>query len=204
MARGRPLLWGAILGLLTGGAGVYATQTTESAPPELGYPLILLGIVTIVIGAYVRQVAPGGPDVETVDTFQPSQLSSYIIISVSAVFLLGTIYLLYSTEIPYVYPTITFVTFLITFIKGSVRYWQNSLTTYYVTDDRIISEYRFLSLKRSSINHSDVTNVARRQSVVETLTGLGSLKITVAGSRLRMRDIGNPQKAEQLLNSLSS
>ena len=205
MARGAPLLWGAFLGATAVVGGSFALLSTGPAPSALGYPLIVLGVVAVVVGAYVRRVAPEGMETDepTEDRFEPSQLGSFLLGGASVPFLAATLYLLYGTRVPYVYPTITLLAFTALFVKGSVRYWQNTLTTYYVTDERVISEYRFLALKRSSIAHEDVTNVARHQSLVETLTGLGSVEVTVAGSGLVLRDLGRPADAEKLLNSLS-
>lgn len=203
MARGAPRLWGVALGVPTIGGGVYSLVAGAGAPATLGYPLIGFGVVTIIIGLYVGSVSPEPVDVDPIEEFKPSQLSAYLTGAASLPFLVVTLYLLYGTGVPYVWPTLTFLAFVVLLVKGSVRYWQNTLTTYYVTDDRIISEYRFLSLKRSSINHGDITNVSRVQTLTETLTGLGSVKITVAGSGLTLRDLARPEQAEQLLNSLS-
>jgi hypothetical protein len=202
MARGAPRLWGLVLGVPTIGTGLFALSSGGTAPAELGYPFLLLGAVTILIGLYVGSVSPEGPDVEPIAEFEPSQLGAVALVAIGGSFLVATIALLYFTTVPYVYPTVAFVGFVLLFVKGGVRYWQNSLTTYYVTDDRVISEYRFLALRRSAISHDDVTNVSRRQSVLETLTGLGSVQVTVAGSGLRLRDIGDPADAEQLLHSM--
>jgi hypothetical protein len=204
MARGAPRLWGLLLGGATILGGLYASMAGTGAPSEIGYPLVAFGGITILIGLYVGSVSPEAVDVDAVEVFRPSQFSAYLLGAGSLPFLLATLYLLYGTGVPYVWPTLTFVAFVVLFVKGSVLYWQNTLTTYYITDDRIISEYRFLSLKRSSISHDDVTNVARVQSVLETLTGIGSVRITVAGSALTLRNLANPADAERILNSLSS
>ena len=203
MARGAPRAWGALLGGPSIAGGVYALVAGTGAPRAIGYPLILFGVAAILIGVYVATVSPDPVDVDPIEVFEPSQLGAYLTGALSLVFLLATLYLLYGTGILYVWPTLSFLGFVVLFVKGSVRYWQNTLTTYYITDGRIISEYRFLSLKRSSINHDDVTNVSRRQSVAETLTGLGSVEVTVAGSGLQLRDLARPAEAERLLNAMS-
>jgi uncharacterized membrane protein YdbT with pleckstrin-like domain len=203
MARGRPLAWGAGFGLVLGGSGLYALTAGGDVPGAVGYPLLALAAVAVVLGAYVSRVAPAELDVDPEATFEPSQLGAVLLAGASVPFLVATLYALYLTNLPYVYPTLAFVAFVVLFLKGSVRYWQNTLTTYYVTGDRVISEYRFLSVKRSSISHADITNVSRRQSAVETLTGLGSVRVTVAGSQLTFRDIGDPAEAERALNNAS-
>lgn len=205
MARGAPRLWGLALGVPTILGGAYAlTSAAEQAPSELGYPLLALGVVAILVGAYVGSVAPEGLDVEAEAVFEPSQLGAYVLAGLSLPLLAATLYLLYATRVPYVWPTLTLLGFVGLFVKGSVRYWQNTLTTYYVTRQGVISEYRFLSLQRSAVSHDDITNVSRRQSVLETLTGLGSVQVTVAGSGLVLRDVGDPAAAERLIGRLST
>lgn len=204
MARGAPRLWGALLGAPTVGGGVYALTAGTGAPGAIGYPLVVFGAAAVVIGAYVGRVSPEAVAVDPVQEFKPSQLGAYLLGIGSFPFLFATLYLLYGTTVPYLWPTLTFVAFVVLFVKGAARYWQNTLTTYYVTEDRVISEYRFLSLKRSSISHDDITNVARVQSVTETLTGLGTVRVTVAGSGLALRDLSRPAEAEQTLNALTN
>lgn len=204
MARGAPRLWGALLGAPTVGGGVYAFTAGTGAPGAIGYPLVVLGAAVVSIGVYVQSVSPEAVVADPVEEFKPSQLGAYLLGIGSLPFLIATLYLLYGTTIPYLWPTLTFISFIMLFVQGSVRYWQNTLTTYYITGDRVISEYRFLSLKRSSINHDDITNVARVQSVTETLTGLGTVRVTVAGSGLTLRDLDRPAEAEQTLNAMTN
>ncbi len=205
MARGVPHLWGAGLGIptLLGGVYVLATGGTETAPAGLGYPFLILGAVALLLGFYVSRVSPEPPDVEPIEVFKPSQLSAYLLGVVSLPLLVVTLYFLFWTRVPYVWPTLAFVVFVFLFVKGLVRYWQNSLTTYYVTDDRVISEYRFIKLKRTSTNVTDVENVEIRRSVIETLTGLGSVTVMLPSANVRLRDLARPHEAEQILRSLS-
>lgn len=204
MARGAPLAWGALLGVPNVLAGAYVLGSDAAVPPKLGYLFVALGSLTLALGAYVRYRAPESLNMNEAEIFKPSQLSAYLMGAMSLVALAVTLYLLYWTRVPYVWPTLAFLAFVYTFVKGSVRYWQNTLTTYYVSHDRVVSEYRFLSLKRTSINHEDITNVSRKQSLVETLTGLGSVQVVVAGGDIVLRDLDEPAAAEKLLNAVRS
>lgn len=163
MARGVPRLCGVILGVPTIIAGgVLFVDNTGSVPSTVGYPFVLLGMVAILVGTYVHQVAPEQLELTPVETFSPSQLGAYLLGGTAMIPLVVTLYLLIATRVPYVWPTLAFVVFVVLLVKALVRYWQNSLTTYYLTqDDRIVSEYRFLSLRRSSVRTNSVQSVVR-------------------------------------------
>lgn len=205
MARGAPRLWGLALGSPTVAGGAFALSSggPGSPPAEIGYPFVALGTLAIALGFYVNRMSPEAPDVEPIEVFKPSQLSAYLLGAVSLPCLAVTLYLLFETRVPYVWPTLTFVAFVFLFVKALVRYWQNSLTTYYVTHDRVVSEYRFLSLNRVGTNVDAIENVVRRQSAVETLTGLGSVTVRSPSGNVSLRDLSRPAEAERLLNSLS-
>jgi membrane protein YdbS with pleckstrin-like domain len=205
MARGVPHVWGAGLGIPTflGGAYVVATGGTETAPAGLGYPFVILGAVALLLGVYVSRVSPEPPEVEPIEVFKPSQLSAYLLGVASLPVFVVTLYFLFWTRIPYVWPTLSFVLFVILFVKGLVRYWQNSLTTYYVTEDRVISEYRFIGMKRNSANITEIGNIDRHQSPVETLTGLGNVTVRSPSADIRFSDLARPAEAERILTALS-
>jgi membrane protein YdbS with pleckstrin-like domain len=205
MARGVPHLWGAGLGIPTflGGAYVVVTGGTETAPAGLGYPFVILGAVALLLGVYVSRVSPEPPEVEPIEVFKPSQLSAYLLGVASLPVFVVTLYFLFWTRIPYVWPTLSFVLFVILFVKGLVRYWQNSLTTYYVTEDRVISEYRFIGMKRNSANITEIGNIDRHQSPVETLTGLGNVTVRSPSADIRFSDLARPAEAERILTALS-
>lgn len=204
MARGAPRLWGVALGTPTVVAGaVLLTDGTGGVPGAVGYPFVLLGAMAVLVGAYVHRVAPEQLELTPVETFQPSQLGAYLLGTAAMVPLAVTLYLLLGTRLPYVWPTLGFVAFVVLLVKALVRYWQNSLTTYYVTQDaRIVSEYRFLSLRRSSVRTDSVQSVVREQSLLETLTGLGSVTVRSASGDVSFRDLSGPREAERLLNRI--
>lgn len=203
MARGVPRLWGAALGIPTMVAGAaLILDDTGGVPGTVSYPFVLLGAMAVLVGAYVDRVAPKQLELTPVETFRPSQLGAYLLGAAAMAPLVITLYLL-ATRLPYVWPTLSFVAFVVLLVRALVRYWQNSLTTYYVTQDgRIVSEYRFLSLRRSSVRTDSVQSVVREQSVLETLTGLGSVTVQSASGDVSFRDLSGPSEAERLLNGI--
>ncbi|WP_373189925.1 PH domain-containing protein [Halolamina sp.] len=160
----------------------------------------------ITVGAYVHIVSPSklrtGEGEEILMTRHPTQRVATVKISIGLPLLLLTVILLYFTRIPYVYPTLTFAVGLYTFSKGLYVYWANSLTTYYMTNQRVVKEYRFLSLVRREVPHRKVRGVQERQSLIETLVGLGNVIVASGGGRsleVRMR---NMERSEEFADAV--
>ena len=184
MARGLPAVWSALFGapFLGGGAFVYLTDPTETVPAEAGLPFVAFGVVVIVLGLYIHYVAaPGKPrmreDEEVVDTRNPAQRAALAKSIVGFAFLVVAGYLYFFTFQPYVYPTGAFTAGLYLFTTGFYAYWTNTLTTYYVTNRRLIKEYRFVSLVRQEIPFDKVRGVQERKSIWEALVGLGNVRV---------------------------
>lgn len=206
MARGLPAVWSVIFGLPLIGVSGYISlnqpsESVEIYPPEaiLGLfsgdvsslliptssPLAFFGFAIIFVGIYIQVVSPSAPsyhgDEELIDTRTPSQRVAITKMIIGTPVLLIGCYLLFFTEIPYVYPTVAFVIGLYYFSSGIKTYWANTLTTYYITTDRIISNYRFLSLKRKELPLNKVRGVEEKKSITETLVGLGNIRIASGG-----------------------
>lgn len=200
MARGVPLLWGLVLGLPCLALGVAFEAGLLDGPAGSALPFLVLGAFAVAGGAYVRRVAPASPDVNPIETFHSSYLPAYALALLSVAFLFAALYLLLGTETPYAYAGVAFVLFLVAFLRALVHYWRTSLTTYYVTREGIVSEYRFLGLTRTSFEHEDVTNVSRKQTVLDTLLGLGTVVVSVPSGTITMDRLDRPRRAEELLN----
>lgn len=201
MARGAPFLWGLVLGLPCLLLGAAFLLGGLSGPEGTSVPFLLLGAFAISVGYYVRRMAPSPADVDPVAEFAPSPLPAYALSLLALGFLLVTLWLLLETTLPYVYPGVAFVAFLLTFLRALVQYWQSTLTTYYVTEAGIVSEYRFLGLDRTMFQHEDVTDVSRKQTVLDTLLGLGTVVVSVPSGTITMDRLERPSRAERLLNS---
>ncbi|WP_135825327.1 PH domain-containing protein [Halorussus ruber] len=206
MARGAPALWSTLLGLpfVVVGGWLYVGQTTY--PSVIGLPFAFFGAFVVGIGAYVHVVSPTEPRLsdgeELVEKRHPTQRVARVKIVVGLPLLVATIYLLFFTTVPYVYPTATFVVGLYAFSSGLYTYWTNSLTTYYVTTRRIIKEYRFLSLVRREIPREKIRGVQERKSAIEALVGLGNVLVASGGGRsleIRMR---NMERSESFADSI--
>jgi membrane protein YdbS with pleckstrin-like domain len=191
MARGLPAAWSALFGLplIAAGAYVYGFQTQyplvanqPAAPPEAGLPLAAFGAFVLALGLYVQFVAaPEAPRMREgerlVDERQPAQQGALARTFASVPFLAAGIDLLYFTDYPYVYPTVALAVGLYLFSTGIHRYWQNTLTTYFLTDQRVLEEYRFVSLVRNEVPLDAVRAVEERRSPLDSLLRLGSVNV---------------------------
>lgn len=207
MARGKPAFWGLLVGIPIAALGFYTYSRAPDIPDALGIPFAVLGAFVVLTGLHVHRMAPEPMDFdeEVLAEFHPNQLAAKGLLAVGTLFFLVTIYLLYGTYVPYVYPTLSLCAFLGFTLFGLVRYWQNSLTTYYVTTEQITSEYRFLELIRPNIRLDDIAATGRRQSVIESLVGLGTIEISAGGgnpkiTEIRFRDIEDPEEAEDVID----
>lgn len=182
-----PAVWSALLGLpfILTGSWFYIGQTEY--PPTLGLPFGFFGVFIVLVGAYIHVVSPSTPRMrereEVLETRHPTQRVALVKIAIGMPLLVATIYLLFFTRVPYVYPTLTLLVGLYYFSVGLHTYWTNTLTSYYVTTERIIKEYRFLSLIRQEIPHSKVRGVQERKSIIESLVGLGNVRVASGGGQ---------------------
>lgn len=211
MARGMPHVWGLLVGVPAVAAGLYVSLAGSALPTLLGVPFVLLGAFAVLVGFYIERVAPEAMAFDERERelvrLHPSQVAAKALVGAGVGFLPLTVYLLVWTRVPYVYPTLTFVGFVVCTFQGLVRYWQNSLTTYYVTDRRVMCEYRFLSLKRNAIKVENITATGRRHTVLESLLGLGTVAVSAGGgspdiTEIRFRDVEQPERAESVIDGL--
>lgn len=191
MTRGFPAAWSALFGapFLALGAYVYAFQSQyplaanqPTTPSLAGVPLALFGLFVVALGVYVQFA--GTPDEPTmrenefvVDDRDPAQRGALLQTFLSVPFLAAGLDLLYFTDYPLVYPTLALAAGLYLFSTGIHRYWRNTLTAYVVTNRRVLQEYRFVSLARTEVPLEKVRAVEERQSVVDTLFGLGNVYV---------------------------
>ncbi|WP_299265397.1 PH domain-containing protein [Halorientalis sp.] len=188
MARGLPALWSALLGapFVVGGAHVFFNDPNPTVPAETGLPILAFGLFVATLGLYIHYVAsPDTPTMgdgeEILDTRQPVNRAAVAKTVIGSCALLVAAYYLFLTPKPYVYPTVPFVVGLYMFSTGLFTYWTNTLTTYYVTDRRLIKEYRFISLVRQELPFEKVRGVEQRKSIWEALVGLGNVRVASGG-----------------------
>lgn len=200
MARGLPAVWSALLGLPFALSGAYAVTGDTAVPSEAGYPFLAFGGFVAAVGLYIQYVAAPDPptmrDDETViATRNPAQRAAIIKTAIGFGLLAVTGYLLFFTFRPYIYPISTLFVGLYVFSTGLFAYWTNTLTTYYVTNQRLIKEYRFVSLVRQELPFDKIRGVEERRSVWETLVGLGNVRVASGGGgtlELVVRNIYSP------------
>lgn len=186
MARGIPAVWSGILGTPFITIGLYVVLLREDIANEAGTPFLLFGAFIVAIGLYIHYVAaPEPPKMREgeslIATRNPAQRAALVKVAVGMPLLLLAAYLFFFTLSPYVYPTVALVLGLYLFSTGLHAYWTNTLTVYYVTDRRLIKEYRFISLVRQEIPFEKVRGVQERKSFVESLVGLGNVRISSGG-----------------------
>lgn len=195
MARGYPVIWSTIIAMPILGTGVWLYLRL---PDELYHvPVAVFGSFVIVMGVYVQLITPQEPvlydDEALITTRHPSHRVAAGMMASSVPFLVAAGFLLFRTLYPYIYPTVVFLVGLYYFTKGIKTYWSNTLTRFFVTDERVISNYRFLSLKRKEIPMSKIRGIEENKSVAETLVGLGNVRLASGGGggsvRLVIRNI---------------
>lgn len=189
MARGRPGVWSTILGLPILFTGSWVHNGWTLLPELVGLPIALFGAFIIGMGWYVHLVAaPEGPtmrdDEELVDTRHPTQKGAIARILIGSPILVVAAGLLFYTTLPYIYPTIAFVVGTYLLGRGLTTYWTNTLTTYYVTTERVMSEFRLLSLVRREVPLEKVRAVEETRSPIESLVGVGNVRVSTGGSGL--------------------
>ncbi|MES3518238.1 MAG: PH domain-containing protein [Natronomonas sp.] len=230
MPQGKPALWGSVLGVpfLFAGSYVYLFELQDGSteieflgttlsgghlthPEFFAIPLVAFGGFVILMGAYVQIVAPQPPvfgEGETViEKRRPTQRVARAKILSGLPFLFFTFYLLEFTIVPYVYPTGVFVVGLGLLSSGLYRYWRNTLTEYYITSERVIRNYRFLSLSQKEIPLEKVRGIEEARSVTETMLDIGSVKIASAGGggtvTLRVTNIRHPSEFANEIRKLT-
>jgi hypothetical protein len=188
MARGKPLLWSLVIGAPFIGIGVLLYFVESVRPAAAGLPVMGFGVIAVAVGAYLRAAArvespPLREGEELLATRHPTQRYARARFAVSVPFLLVGLYLLVWTRLPYVYPTVPLAVGLYFYVTAANTYWANTVTTYYLTNQRIIKEYRFLSLLREELPLERVRGVEERKDFIEKLVGLGKIRVASGSGR---------------------
>lgn len=199
MGRGKPAFWSSLVSIPFVLLGLWFYFGDTPAPEGVGLPFVAFGVFVLIVGLYVHVVSPSQPRLgeneQILSTAHPAQRVARVKIGLGFVFLAVTIYLFYFTGVPYIYPTLAFVVGLYTFSTGIHTFWTNSLTTYYVTTNRVIKEYRFLSLVRQEVPREKIRGVQERKSIIETLVGLGNVQVASGGGRALVINMRNMEQS---------
>ena len=186
MARGLPGVWSTVVSVPFFAGGGYLYFGSTEYPDLLGAPLLLFGAFVLIMGWYIHLVAsPPAPTLRDgeriIDTRHPTQKAPLAKVILGIPVFAVAAYLYFFTLYPYVYPTVAFLAGLYFVSTGLLTYWTNSLTTYYLTDQRVISEFRLLSLIRNEVPLGKVRAVRESKSPIEALVGVGNLRISSGG-----------------------
>jgi len=186
MARGLPGVWSTLLSLPFFAAGGYVYLAETPYPDLLGLPLVIFGGFILIMGWYIHIVAEPSPPTlregeEIIDTRHPTQKAALVKILLGLPFLVTAAWLLIRTMFPYIYPTIAFLIGLYSFSLGIRTYWTNSLTTYFITNKRVISEFRQISLVRKEMPLQKVRAVKESKSPIEAMVGVGNIQVSSGG-----------------------
>ncbi|WP_115865129.1 PH domain-containing protein [Halorussus litoreus] len=213
MARGLPGVWSTVLSIpfLASGAIIYFGDTPS--PELLGAPLLVFGAFVVAMGWYVHLVAaPPEPrlrdEEEIIDTRHPTQKAPLAKVGLSLPFLFAAGFLMFFTTQPYVYPMGAFVVGLYLLSTGILTYWTNSLTTYYITTERVINSFRLLSLVRKEVPMEKIRAVRESKSPIESLVGVGNIRVASgggAGLEIVIRNVNDATAfADELRGTLKS
>jgi len=199
MARGLPGVWSSLLSIPFLASGGYVYFGGTPYPELLGAPLLLFGVFVLLMGWYVHMVAsPPAPtlreDEEIMDTRHPTQKAPLAKVFLSLPFLFLAGYFMFFTLYPYVYPTVAFALGLYLLSSGILVYWTNSLTTYYITTDRVINSFRLLSLVRKEVPMEKIRAVEESRSPIEAVVSVGNIRVASgggAGLEIVIRNVDN-------------
>lgn len=186
MARGYPAFWGTILGVPFG-LGAYLYLRTTQYPRLVAVPLLVVGGAVFVSGLFLQLVAPGPSrmraDESLVAARHPRRIGTHIRLVMGGVVLTTAAYVSAFTSLHAAVPIGGSLLGAYLFGMGLFDYWRTTLQTYYLTDRRLISVYRFLSLDRTELPLDEISGVRERKSVPDTLTGTGSVTVASGGGR---------------------
>ncbi|WP_079990761.1 PH domain-containing protein [Haloarcula sp. CBA1127] len=196
MARGLPAVWGSIFGGPMIASGIYfywfaatypLVPSQPETPPSVGLITMGFGLFITGMGVYVHSVA--APEAlqlrdgeHIVEDRKPAQRNALAEAGIAVPILGLGGYLLYVTQRPLYQPTLVLAGGLFLFSRGLYRYWQNTLTTYFLTNQRVVEEYRFVSLLRNEVPLQKVRGVEEYRSVWDSLFGLGNVAVRSGAS----------------------
>ena len=188
-----------------GGVGLISGELSN----EASLAIMLVGALVVLVGLYVTVLSRPRlnlmPDEEILALRHPSMKPAFARIVMSVPFFLAAGYLLEFTELPYVYPFISFLIAMYLYFRGLIRYWINHHTTYYVTNRRAVHMYRFIWLDTTEIPVNSINSISETRSFIEMLTGRGSVLVASgigARHKVRMGEIDSPGSVAGTLRQL--
>lgn len=189
MARGMPAFWTTLVALPFLSGGAYVHLYMPEYPTSTGTIPLFFGVFMVLIGLYVHfMITPPPPEMQPGEILHlevsPFNLAAINRFPFFLIFFVVTIYLRFQTELPVVYPAASMSVALYFLTTGLIEYWKSTLTVHYVTNRRIITDYRFLWLSRVDVPLQQIKGLEQRKSIVDSLLGVGNvILVTGAGGR---------------------
>ena len=179
-------------------AGDLVSQTTgwaRAAP----WAVILVGSVIVMVGFFVSLISRPRlsllPGERILAMRHPSMMPPFARIALGVPFLAFAGWMLWRTQLPYIYPFLSFMFGGYLYIRGVATYWINHHTVYYATNRRVVWMYRFIWLDSDELTLNSIISVSPTRSFFQILTGRGSFRVSGGiGSRhkVHMKEIDNP------------
>lgn len=113
-----------------------------------------------------------------------------------------TIYFYYFTEVPYAVPTITYIIWFIIFYRGISLTLIYRRTIYYVTNKRVLREYRFVKLKSNEIPIPQIRAIEESRSILGNMFNLGDVNIFSGQSKSMIVKFANISNSTKVANEI--
>lgn len=79
-----------------------------------------------------------------------------------------------------------------------------SAKTYYITDRRIVEEFKFIVKKKTSIPYHKITDMSPSQGIIARLTNSGNIRIQTAGTHTMEMDIKHIKQPDRVVDLIYS
>ncbi|ELZ27037.1 membrane-flanked domain protein [Halogeometricum pallidum JCM 14848] len=192
MKRTLPAVWSSIVAspFLVVGVDGYVNALALQVPTALSQVALLVGLSIALFGIYVHAVAGSAFEPEVTERSLNNATPRTPFVRAKAVVglcgLCLACYWLFYTHVPYVYPTIALVVGALLFATGVWTYWLNSLTTYYLTNKRLVTETRLLGTNHKNVQLEMVKTRTVARPFYLRLFGLGNIKLDTGARRLAL------------------
>lgn len=98
----------------------------------------------------------------------------------------------------FVFQPLIFVGILVAVLGEIVR----QAETFYVTEDGVTQEYKFLSTSRKFAEYRRIQNIEVHQSLLENMFGIGNIHFDTAGmdkTEVNFHGVSNPYRVEKIV-----
>ena len=178
----------------------------------VGWITIVVGVVIAIIGIIVGLNSPPQLDLIEAEKVEfedhPSVKPAFLRIAIGVLLSIPGVYLMVALDgIWYVVSLMALIVGVVLCIVGIHRYWMTHCTTYYVTNNRFVTQYRFLGGYTSIIGIADVVSAEPRFNLIQRIVGTGDFIVTSGsgrggGQRIEFRDIDDLKGVTDIAVSL--